>query len=159
MILPDVLKSFETYKDFITNGLDLVSFTIGTPHVLRLIGPPIIKRGVRRVIFVIWSLIGGASYFVFFYFVLQMFRRFIDESPVWLQYIEGFACIILAFSLFAFAWSFISRVLIAILSGTGTLASRHAFLVGVLLFFLSRAIAFLVATYELFSVPGGVAMG
>ena len=43
MFSPEVWKFFETYKEFTTNGLDLLSIPLVTPELIRVVQPVLMR--------------------------------------------------------------------------------------------------------------------
>src|SRR5262249_43871965 len=70
-------KTIELYKEFVTNGLDLLSFVLVTPEVLRAIGPPVGAISWRVV-----TLIASGGLLVIMTIPYQIFRdRFFPSGP------------------------------------------------------------------------------
>lgn len=70
-------KTIELYKEFVTNGLDLLSFVLVTPEVLRAIGPTVGAISWRVV-----TLIASGGLLVIMTIPYQIFRdRFFPSGP------------------------------------------------------------------------------
>jgi hypothetical protein len=130
--------SVTKYKEIITNGLDLISFILVTPQL--------VKFGGLRV-----RIAEQTKSLLDLGFVLLVIIVVIAKPYI---FIPGVFIIILAFvGLFSFALSVMFRKYVDMIDRTtlkiGRFVGREEslFYVGVVLFFLSRVIAFLTALY------------
>jgi hypothetical protein len=130
----------EKYVDLITNGLDLISFLLVTRELVRLTAPAM-RYSIRIITF---FLVGLAGLIVPFLLVGLVFYLFGRDPPAWLL-------------VQAIVWGGpIAFGLAALLNLSGWLeryASKHFLALGVVLFFISRLIAFYGATLKAMAHP------
>jgi hypothetical protein len=138
MSLPDIWIPLETYADIIINGLDLLSFLFITPEVFRILEP-----ALARFIPLMFGI-----YFAGFwlYYISNYFRTTVREGGIF-QWILLIPMTLLMLGQLGLAINVAvhSKQLGFKLERWMT---RYALLVGVMLFILSRMVAFLVAVHK-----------
>ena len=144
MLSPETWKWLETYREFITNGLDLLSFVLITPELFRFVGPTIGKLPLRLFSF------------------RRNHRRTLVRgfrSPVARSAAAGEEFVVVP-AIAAVAFAIIIEFLRALASPvepavarTGDWMVRNAFMLGVVMFFISRATAFAIAAHQVLA-PG-----
>ena len=146
----------DRYKDFIIDGLDLLSFCLLTPQVVRFLQPAAkaIASPVVGVVytFVCITLLGVYTIHVVPKLVGIVVNR-LDLSPSH-NLVGIFIAMLPEFLLFA-----VMLILVFVLfkgetwgQAVGWL-SRNIFLFGIILFLISRAVAFVIATHDVIVHP------
>jgi hypothetical protein len=129
--------ALERYKEFITNGFDLLSFLLVTPELVRLVRPAFARAFVIFSATSIGCLVAAipsaiAASIIPFYRVSSAFTVF---APL--------------IALFIGRW--LRPRMNSILPMLDALFAKYAFLSGVILFFISRIVAFSVVGHQLLS--------
>jgi hypothetical protein len=133
----------EKYKEFITNGLDLLSFLIITPEIFRLVRPAL----VRFVPPIYAALITA----VFYYQIYSIVREVVIEGGV-----GGWIALILTAPFVLFVAYKGATSLLRMIKDSPAVErwmNNYSFLLGVLMFLVSRIIAFVVAAHHLATFP------
>jgi hypothetical protein len=142
---------FERYKDFVIDGLDLLSFCLLTPQVVRFLQPAA-KAFASPVVGVVYACVWITLFGVYAIHVVpklvSIFVNGLDPIPSG-NLVVIFIAILPEFLLFAFM-----LMLIFVLFKKETWGqavgwlSRNVFLFGIILFLISRAVAFVMATHD-----------
>jgi hypothetical protein len=141
-----VWLALETYKEFIINSLDLISFLLVTPEIIRRTVPAMSKTVHYIIVSALLLLM-----------ILWPVSYVIGPTPL-LDTIIGQSLFRLSlFWVIFFAWLFGSLYLMIRLSDKinavfDVWLAHHALLMGVLIFMLCRVFAFTMAAHDL--VPG-----
>ena len=133
------------YKEFITNGLDLVSFVLATPELLRLFAPTV--KQVTLFVFLAFELIMLG---LLFWGLWRVSGTFSESTTVRVVILLGIYCVlfpILLYPLTAFP-KIMEKAAIGMSSGA-IWVTQQAFIFGVPTFLISRIISFAVAAHEL----------
>jgi hypothetical protein len=142
-------KAIEQYHDVITNGLDLLSFILVTPELLRF-AQPVFKKftyGLGGVlIFFVLGLI-NILFDPIGHLIIAARMGSIRGSIVWL--VGAVLLVVLFFYFLKYVLGWWDR------KGpeTGIWLSSHAFVIGVSLFFVSRLFGFAAALQQLLVQP------
>jgi hypothetical protein len=144
MLSPETWKWLETYREFITNGLDLLSFVLITPELFRFVGPTIGKLPLRLfrfgvTIVAVW-LVASA---------LQL----LGLPPPGRDAVVVPAIAAVAFAIIIEFLRALASPVEPAVARTGDWMVRNAFMLGVVMFFISRAIAFAIAAHQVLA-PG-----
>jgi hypothetical protein len=138
-----IWSSLEQYKDFITNGLDLFSFLLVTPQLVKMA-----RTTVSKIIpFIIFT--AGVPIFVIVNFTKGDIFTFSEGHLI---SVVNFGSVLLILLL-----SLIGNALFTItfISSGGFLdwLKSHTFILGIIIFFISRMFAFTVAAHQVFAAP------
>jgi len=142
-------RALEQYKEFITNGLDLVSFLLATPELLRKIKPAL--EGMPAVLYMS-GLVVGLAYLTYktppsaLYSaeatlhpdVPQDWESRYGHFAAWVDYVTSLGTVALVLA-----------PPVALFVRFGASLTKHGLAVGVGLFCLSRLIAFGFAWYDM----------
>ncbi len=139
MIAPETWKLFELYKDFVVNALDLLSFALITPELLRLTMP-----GLVNVVSVTLSLLVFLMSCSGLIFVLWLYFYGTNES--WLKIGSLFVLSWLVFGIFIWLMDYS----IIKIENTGAWLKRNAFIVGIALFLISRLVGLSISAHQAF---------
>jgi hypothetical protein len=148
--------SLRDNKELLVNGLDLLSFVLVTPELVRVVRPAI-SRGVYNA-FLGTLLVGGLI--VLFRFCTWLWLKAglpvltIQDPGFWIWreiswVIGDFLQILLLAVVLFVAYPFRQPLIDA-----GSWLAARTFPIGVMIFFVSRVIAFLVAAHERLGGPG-----
>jgi hypothetical protein len=131
-------QALERYKELITNALDLFSFLIVTPELIRIVLP-----AVRTIPFIIFL---TPLLMVILFFGIAVFHHayhgLISASDISIYIL--LTCLILFFWGTALWESAVS---------TSFWVRKHAFLLGVAIFLISRTFAFVIAAHQVIVSP------
>ncbi len=147
----------DRYKDFIIDGLDLLSFCLLTPQVVRFLQPAA-KAIASPVVGIVYTFVCITLLGVYTIHVVPklegIFVKRLDLSPSH-DLVVILVTILPEILLFA-----IMLMLIFVLFKGETWGravgwfSRNIFLFGIILFLISRAMAFVIATHDVLVHPG-----
>ena len=137
------------YKEFITNGLDLLSFVLATPELIRLLAPTV-KQATLFVLLAFELIMLG----VLFWGLWRVSGTFSDATAVRVLILFGVYCVLFPILLYPLlAFPKIMTKAADGMSGGASWVTRRALIFGVATYLLSRFIAFSVAAQELLAHP------
>jgi len=142
MFSDETWKWFETYKDFITNGLDLLSFIFATDQLLRIIGPVMGKLPL-----IIFRTTRAIGVFLLAAFILKKLGA--SELPSFIAPVISLGLL----RLIKVSVDSSTKPAESWMTKAGNVLVPNLFWIGVCLFFLSRIYAFVIAAHELLTVP------
>jgi hypothetical protein len=140
-------KFLDIYKEFITNGFDLFSFILVTPEIIHAVAPAVERKAgwIYAIVFLV--LLIGVNVLVFF--ITLRIWTLADQFGWFSRRVIRFSVVIGMFlSLGAFQYSVVNSL--DYVQRTGAWIKGHAFVIGLLLFFLARLFAFTMAAHERF---------
>ena len=130
MMSPEEWQFLERYKEFIINGLDLLSFALVSSELLHIVQPALLQSAPK----VLPNLIGGIAVAT-----LAVSLPLIGLSPL----LTILAILVLVVMMQGAIRQLVDRTQIWLT------VSRHIFYLGAILFFIARLIAFAVAVHEM----------
>jgi hypothetical protein len=139
--------SLEHYKEFIVNGLDLVSFALVTPELLRKIRPSL-GNTIIITLYVLW---GAVAVYIFwnFYGFLSPPTDYIWRMP-FNEIISRLIVFCTAVGLLV-SWAVGFFTSLFVMDRLTPWITANAFSVGVIVFIISRITALLIATHQVFN--------
>jgi hypothetical protein len=140
----EIWKFVVTDKDIVTNGLDLLSFLFITPEVLRFLGP-----GMRKVALNSFLWCGALFPTILFSIFFTNLGNYLPDRWTWAKPI---VILTIPAAGFAIGYFFLDPIVVNIKARLNDFVwwtTKHAFFVGVLLFLISRMVAFLGALLTL----------
>ena len=145
----EIWKFVVTDKDIVTNGLDLLSFLFITPEVVRFLGP-----GMRKVALNSFLWCGALFPIILFsiFFSNLGFSTIGSYLPDRWTWARPIVFLTVPAAGFAIGYFFLDPIVVNIkmrLNDFVWWTAKHAFFVGVLLFLISRMVAFLGALLTL----------
>jgi hypothetical protein len=134
-----VWKLLDVYKEFVTNGLDLISFMLVTPELLRVFAPAVREAPTFIIYILFFGILGSIIYFAW------------THTSSW----DAFARLGTWIYWIIYILVMVVTAAIQLVAGVGARGEafirRHGFLCGVILFLISRLFAFVVAARQVFS--------
>lgn len=130
--------ALEAYKDIIGNGLDLTSFLLVTPELVRVFKPLWAKIADTMLYVAVFMMIIVTN--IGIVVVVTLARKILPTAESQNHFLIGWVIPALGAIVFSFPISF----LLVYRAQVSTWFSKHAFVMGMLLFFISRVVGLIV---------------
>lgn len=139
MLPSEAWEFLERFKDLIGNGLDLLSFLLATPEILRVIQPKVadaVQSSYWLAIVVLYLLVGPI--------LINWASSYLEHGGM----LSGPAKFLFV-TVFVVTFAGIANnVGNRFVPSFGTALAQHCFMLGIALFLLARALGFLLAAHD-----------
>jgi hypothetical protein len=141
----EIWEFLNRYKEFITNGLDLVSFVLVAPRLLRLLAPAV--KQVTLFVFLAFEVIMMG---ILCWGLWKVSGTFSNSTTIRILISFGIYCVVFPILLYPLtAFPKVMEKAANDMSSGAIWFTRQAFIFGVATFLISRIIAFAVAAHQL----------